>query len=586
MVDVLSAQSERIDTKMGDADMKDLDLEDGELPEEGEIDDDDEVPETSVATIAPAAPASSNRRHSNSPGRSSPDKAKRNGGSFLSDSSRFTPRLKQSSRSKRPDPKPTPTSSEKPERKPSTSPPKISEDPFGPNDSDYREEDRDYRNYGGEEDFGDTDYRTAEKRRRRSQSPPSAVGEWGSRPLKRMRGGFAPRGRFAGRETSHIICKFYREGFCRDNDACLFSHNAEDSLRHPELCKFYKQGFCKKGLHCSNLHGEFPCIGYHRGDCRGECGFSHLPLNDYTRPIFDKYNAIYYGDDYRPGEGPPPTSTARSLDQAAAIPGLPPGFTMPPGFPGGPPAGAPPIMPPPPNMVLRTASPPPSMVGNNTTLPPIPRRRPLLPHPDEEARDPHTGLPPPSVVLPQLSSVRTGYSPPPAMHQGYSSPYRPSPPRREEPPVQAPPPAFDINNMLAQFSASASSDDSPASPPPQQTSRPRANSLGQAVWRLLEVLRNPSYSTVDPAVASTCGRADPRMAKVLDSQFDAVTSLISSNAPVSQSSSSNSVIPPPSLVDPRSLADPRLRTRPTALTDPRAAATRSSWMPQMPQSSL
>ena len=47
-------------------------------------------------------------------------------------------------------------------------------------------------------------------------------------------------------DTAHVICKFYREGYCRDADHCAFSHLAEDSLRRPELCKFYQNGFCKK----------------------------------------------------------------------------------------------------------------------------------------------------------------------------------------------------------------------------------------------------------------------------------------------------------------------------------------------------
>ncbi|CAJ0579464.1 unnamed protein product, partial [Mesorhabditis spiculigera] len=554
----------------------DVDLEDGELPEEGEIEEDEEQSATTAAPLESTSPTRG-------------EKAGRGGkrsGSFLKERAPFRARLKQSARaveraaaSSAATEKPDPWGPKDP-----PSPSKLSDDPFGPSDSDFRDGDRDYR-YGDEE-FGDIDYR-AEKRRRRSPSPGSAFGEWNARPFKRMRGGFAPRGRFAGRETQHIVCKFYREGYCRDGEGCSFSHQAEDSLRHPELCKFYKQGFCKKGLACSNLHGEFPCIGYHRGDChRTDCGFSHLPLTSYTEPIFEKYNAIYYGDDFKPGDEPPPQANPAPAaaipapvmpvtTQPALVPRLPPGLTMPPGFPGGPPAGSAPIMPPPPSMILRTASPPPSAINPGPLDAGLSRRRPLLPQPDMPRADMHGAIPAPTVILPQLSAVRSGYSPPPVVP--FSAPFRNTPPKHEEPIVPIAP-AFDINNVLAQFSQAAAKD-SPASPP-SSSARPQANASA-AAWRLLEVIAPACYSTIDPQVAAQCSQADPRIARVLNSQFDAVTSLISSAvAP----SIMRSPLAAPSLVDPRSTSsDPRLRGRTnTAPVDPRAApAPRSSWMPQM-----
>jgi hypothetical protein len=89
--------------------------------------------------------------------------------------------------------------------------------------------------------------------------------------------------------TEATLCKFFREGYCRDGESCAYSHNAAHSNRKPELCKFYQQGFCKKGLACTLLHGEYPCKAYHEGKCdKNPCKYSHMPLNDYTRAIFEQ----------------------------------------------------------------------------------------------------------------------------------------------------------------------------------------------------------------------------------------------------------------------------------------------------------
>jgi hypothetical protein len=89
--------------------------------------------------------------------------------------------------------------------------------------------------------------------------------------------------------TEVVLCKFFREGYCRDGETCAYSHNAAHSNRKPELCKFYQQGFCKKGLACTLLHGEYPCKAYHEGKCdKNPCKYSHMPLNDYTRAIFEQ----------------------------------------------------------------------------------------------------------------------------------------------------------------------------------------------------------------------------------------------------------------------------------------------------------
>lgn len=141
--------------------------------------------------------------------------------------------------------------------------------------------------------------------------------------------------------TEHQICKFFREGYCRDGDQCTYSHQAEDSLRKPELCRFYANGYCKKGLTCLALHGEFPCIQFHKGECSAEhCRYSHLvssllftlnicsltsdfqPLTEYTQPLYDqKVKEEEMGITHR---GPPfPSSTHPAARRRVLLPNGP-----------------------------------------------------------------------------------------------------------------------------------------------------------------------------------------------------------------------------------------------------------------------
>uniref|UniRef100_A0A914I8E5 C3H1-type domain-containing protein n=1 Tax=Globodera rostochiensis TaxID=31243 RepID=A0A914I8E5_GLORO len=109
--------------------------------------------------------------------------------------------------------------------------------------------------------------------------------EWGGGP--RWSGGGGPGN---GKPFfDRIICKFFREGFCRDGDKCTYSHATADSHRQPVLCRYYQQGFCRRNLFCQNLHGEWPCKAFQKGECTKEqCMFSHEPLDDVSRPILEK----------------------------------------------------------------------------------------------------------------------------------------------------------------------------------------------------------------------------------------------------------------------------------------------------------
>ncbi|KAL3102280.1 hypothetical protein niasHS_003689 [Heterodera schachtii] len=109
--------------------------------------------------------------------------------------------------------------------------------------------------------------------------------DWGAGP--RWSGGGGPG---AGKPFfDRIICKFFREGFCRDGEKCTYSHATADSHRQPILCRYYQQGFCRRNLFCQNLHGEWPCKAFHKGECTKEqCMFSHEPLDEVSRHILEK----------------------------------------------------------------------------------------------------------------------------------------------------------------------------------------------------------------------------------------------------------------------------------------------------------
>ncbi|VDP26946.1 unnamed protein product [Heligmosomoides polygyrus] len=344
----------------------------------------------------------------------------------------------------------------------------------------YGAEDKDYR--FEEEPSGDFDYRQGgggHVGRRRRHSP-QHEDEWESRGPKRPYGGrgfrgFRPKPRWA---TEHQICKFFREGYCRDGDNCAYSHQAEDSLRRPELCKFYQQGFCKKGLTCLLLHGEFPCKAYHKGECsRDPCHFSHVPLTDYTRPLFER---MCQEDEMYANRG-----LGNHLAPMKRRVLLPQG-----------PGGAP-----------QTTQQP-----STTSAPSIHASIP---------QQPINGGPlaPPAVVVPTLSAAVGPTPPPPPLSSGAGD-----------------------GAMVRQI--------------------PEGNVVA---WRLLKVDAPPAYSGINPGLSVTS--QDPRMNRVISSQFDAVSSLIAAT-------------PQPS-TDSSSVSRPDLRFRPEDRRPSDDRPRASSWMPQM-----
>ncbi|KAH7349630.1 hypothetical protein B0T11DRAFT_332683 [Plectosphaerella cucumerina] len=66
----------------------------------------------------------------------------------------------------------------------------------------------------------------------------------------------APSARFDGPRsppnTSHVPCKFFRQGACQAGNACPFSHDIGNSAE--TVCKYFAKGNCKFGPKCANVH--------------------------------------------------------------------------------------------------------------------------------------------------------------------------------------------------------------------------------------------------------------------------------------------------------------------------------------------
>ncbi|KAI0397952.1 hypothetical protein F5Y17DRAFT_464380 [Xylariaceae sp. FL0594] len=68
--------------------------------------------------------------------------------------------------------------------------------------------------------------------------------------------GGQPHGRFDGPRsppnTSHVPCKFFRQGACQAGPACPFSHDLGTAAE--TVCKYFAKGNCKFGPKCANVH--------------------------------------------------------------------------------------------------------------------------------------------------------------------------------------------------------------------------------------------------------------------------------------------------------------------------------------------
>ncbi|EPE34362.1 CCCH zinc finger [Glarea lozoyensis ATCC 20868] len=83
--------------------------------------------------------------------------------------------------------------------------------------------------------------------------PTAANGNSGGPPpvggMGRFDGPRSPPGR---QNTSHVPCKFFRQGACQAGSACPFSHDLASTTEN--VCKYFAKGNCKFGPKCANVH--------------------------------------------------------------------------------------------------------------------------------------------------------------------------------------------------------------------------------------------------------------------------------------------------------------------------------------------
>ncbi|KAH8592360.1 hypothetical protein B0O99DRAFT_689837 [Bisporella sp. PMI_857] len=56
----------------------------------------------------------------------------------------------------------------------------------------------------------------------------------------------------AKQNTSHVPCKFFRQGACQAGQSCPFSHDLNSTVDN--VCKYFAKGNCKFGPKCANAH--------------------------------------------------------------------------------------------------------------------------------------------------------------------------------------------------------------------------------------------------------------------------------------------------------------------------------------------
>ncbi len=90
-------------------------------------------------------------------------------------------------------------------------------------------------------------------------------------PAEPVRHGTGQMGLKGGSERK-VICKFFKQGKCKEGEACSFSHLGQiehqpaepprqgtgglkdNDIAGKQICKYFLTGNCKFGLGCQNLH--------------------------------------------------------------------------------------------------------------------------------------------------------------------------------------------------------------------------------------------------------------------------------------------------------------------------------------------
>ncbi|KRZ78241.1 Zinc finger CCCH domain-containing protein 6 [Trichinella papuae] len=156
----------------------------------------------------------------------------------------------------------------------------------------------------------ENDSRSGEERPKQEQNAAAGGGGGGGlvrtgRAKRRSSKSPALPARERADRRDRMLCRFFKEGFCREGDRCSYSHvsapatakrsppaNASSQNKRKELCKYFASGYCRNGRKCPYMHNDFPCKFFPIGDCRkGErCRYSHAinvdrVNSDFAKPV-------------------------------------------------------------------------------------------------------------------------------------------------------------------------------------------------------------------------------------------------------------------------------------------------------------
>lgn len=125
-----------------------------------------------------------------------------------------------------------------------------------------------------------------------------------------VQAGLEPRSPPSKQNTSHVPCKFFRQGACQAGKACPFSHDLAST--NDNVCKYFSKGNCKFGPKCANAHilPNGTRVSYRNGQ---PINLGHPPLNLGGRVHPDPYSGAsastltngLYRQNMGPGAGAP-----------------------------------------------------------------------------------------------------------------------------------------------------------------------------------------------------------------------------------------------------------------------------------------
>ncbi|CAL3969759.1 unnamed protein product [Diplocarpon coronariae] len=163
----------------------------------------------------------------------------------------------------------------------------------------------------------------------RSIPPPNTINGAGGPPppvggMARFEGPRSPPGR---QNTSHVPCKFFRQGACQAGSACPFSHDL--SSTNDNVCKYFAKGNCKFGPKCANIHvlPDGRRVNYKHGGLGGghlnlggrlhTDGYHHKPSTSNLSSFIRNAAPAPYGQPfplYQADDGFPPAARQQSID--------------------------------------------------------------------------------------------------------------------------------------------------------------------------------------------------------------------------------------------------------------------------------